>query len=58
VRAQTASVSRQPSDSDATRRGRGGRRTVRTRRAYRLPWPGASGAAKAVGVRAGVRGKP
>jgi hypothetical protein len=40
------------------RRSRGGRRTVRTRRAYRLPWRAASGATTATGVRAGALGKP
>jgi hypothetical protein len=37
-RAQTVSVSSKLSDSDAARRSIGGRRTVRTIRAYRLPW--------------------
>jgi len=58
ARAQTASVSSKLSDSDAARRSRGGRRTVRTRRAYRLSWRAASGALTATGVRAGVLGKP
>jgi hypothetical protein len=44
--------------SDPTRRIRGGRRTVRTSRAYRLPSPPARGAAKGNRRGAGVAGKP